>query len=123
MRGRAVDAATRRPIEAARVYRWAEAPKTSQPFEHKGSERLMLPGPVRTDAAGWFLLSAERAGHLLFGSSGALEVTLVLESGGYQTLITNVDLLKVSYAETNGVPLVEMGDLLLSPEQESGPRP
>jgi len=68
---------------------------------------------LRSDAEGYFQIAPIKSGHLLLEQSGVFEFTLVVRCSKYQTLTTNIDLIKIKPFKTNNVLTVFVGDLPL----------
>ena len=111
--GRVVDHATGEPIKNARVARLTSRSETQDPLSKTAGERMIEDSPEVTGADGTFYIPAKRAAYLIFGSSSSLTLTLRAERSGYQTLVTNIDLVKVHAVKTDRGPEVRAGDLRL----------
>jgi hypothetical protein len=111
--GRVLDGATGQPIQGARVSRLTTRSEADDPFAKTGGERLIEDSPAVTAADGTFYIPALRSAFLLFGSSGSLTLTLRAQHSGYQTLTTNLDLVKVKAVKTDRGPEVRAGEMRL----------
>jgi hypothetical protein len=115
--GRVVDARSGAPLQNARVQRYLGEPAKPDPFAEKGAQRLQSVPALRSDAEGRFRISPEKGGYLLFQHSPVLELTLVVRCASYQTLSTNIDLIKLKPVKTNDVLTLFVGDLPLDPTE------
>jgi len=116
--GRVVDARSGAPLPDVIVKRYLEKPERENPLATHGASKLMQVPFATTDAQGHFLHDAERGGYLLFEHPGAYEIYLVLQRKGYETLTTNIDLVKIKPVKTNDLLIVHVGDLPLESESE-----
>lgn len=115
--GRVVDAATGAPLENARVQRYLKEPAKTDPLAEKGAQRLQTVPSLKSDAEGRFRIKPEKGGYLLFQRPGAFQLTLVVRCSAYQTLTTNIDLVKIKPVKTNDVLTVHVGNLPLEPKE------
>jgi hypothetical protein len=113
-----VDATTGEPLLKARVQRYLGKPTRPDPFTEKGAQHLMTVPIVNTDEHGQFTVAPERSGYLLFAPPPVFELTLVIRHGGYQTLTTNIDLVRIKPVKTNDVVTLILGDVPLEPDAE-----
>ena len=117
VQGRVVDAGSGAPLPDARIQRYLSKPANTDPLSEKGAERLMTVPVIRPDAEGRFCVDPKRSGHLLFERTGVFQFTLVVRCAAYQTLTTNIDLIKIKPVKTNNVLTVFVGDLTLQPKE------
>lgn len=114
--GRVVDAVTGQPIKSVRVSRLTTRPEAMDPFLKTAGQQMIADTPVRTGADGTFYLKALRSAYLIFSPSSSLSLTLSAEHSRYQTLITNLDLVKIKADKTDRGPEVKTGELRLQPK-------
>jgi hypothetical protein len=117
-----VDAGSGAPLPDARVQRYLSEPTRTDPLAEKGAQRLQTVPALKSDAGGQFLISPQKGGYLLFQRHGVFQLTLVVRCSGYQTLTTNIDLVKIKPIKTNDVLTVFVGDLPLEPKEQGGVR-
>jgi len=113
--GRVLAADTSRPLADVRVRRVVPMATSGEDTPAKGSQLLMQPSGVRTDADGRFVLDGERD-IALFRHAAWWSVTLSFTSDGYRFFQTNYTSANLSGHSSEGVPLVKAGDILLQPK-------
>jgi hypothetical protein len=113
--GRVLAADTQQPLERATVRRVLPQPYAGADTPPKASQLQMIPGGVRTDADGRFVLEAERVIAVL-RHGGWHSVTVSFEHAGYTGFQTNYTAAKFKERSPEGVPLVNTGDIILSPK-------
>ena len=92
-------------------------PSSGESTQPKGGELLMEPAGVRTDASGRFALEAERV-VAVFRRGNWHSVTVSFERSGYESFQTNFTSAGFKERSPEGVPLVNTGDILLTPNSQ-----
>jgi hypothetical protein len=115
--GRVLAADTQQPLAKATVRRVVPMRTAGADTPPKGSQLLMQPAGVRTDADGRFVLDAERV-VAVFRRGGWYSVTVSFERSGYGSFQTNFSAAKFKQRSAEGVPLVNAGDILLKPKSQ-----
>lgn len=113
--GQVIAADTRQPLPGTTVKRVGSYPGDGEDTVPKGSQLLMRPAGVRTDADGRFVLDAVRVA-TLFHRGGWHSVTVSFERAGYESFQTNYTSANVKASSPEGVPLVNAGDIVLQPK-------
>jgi hypothetical protein len=112
--GRVLAADTHQPI--ANV--WVRRPGSSDNFEPfgppKGGQLLIQPAPVFTDADGRFVLESKSV-FALFRSAGWWSAPVIYQRAGYETFLTNYTAANLVSNTFAGPPVVDAGDVLLTP--------
>jgi len=116
--GRIVDANSHEPLEGAVVQRHLSPPSRTDPLSEHGATRLLQNPTQKTDVQGRFTIPAERGGYLLVSHPGATQFWLVIRHDSFQTLTTNIDLIKIRPVKTNKLYSVNVGDLPLVPDPD-----
>jgi hypothetical protein len=111
--GRVLAADTQQPLGKATVRR-VVPPYAGAATLPKGGQLQMVPGGVRTDADGRFVLEGERVIAML-RHGGWRSVTVAFEHAGYRSFETNYTAAMFKTRSPEGVPLVNAGDILLEP--------
>ena len=112
--GRVLAADTRQPIANVKVKRYNPNANLNYDDPARGGRKMeSIPG-TRTDAAGRFVLDAERDLTLL-QQQVWFSVTVSFEHEGYQTLRTNITAAHITTNAPDGAPVVNAGDILLHP--------
>ncbi len=115
VRGRVLAADTGRPLEGVLVTRGEAGKRPASGVSPKGSELLLRPAPIRTDAEGRFALHSERV-LTIIPVPGWNSVRLSFERSGYRRFQTNISFTAPGLTNAPGTPdLVPAGDILLSP--------
>ncbi len=115
--GRVLAADTHQPLAGASVQRGAQNIYGSDsPFgsPDKGGGVMMQPIGARTDAAGKFILQSKSV-FALFRSPGWWSVPVTVSHSGYESFSTNYTGDNVTSHSAAGAPMVDAGDILLSP--------
>lgn len=115
--GRVLAADTRQPLSDATVRRVSSHPTDGGDTAPKGGQLLMRPPGVRTDADGRFILEGERI-VALFHRGGWHSVTVSFERSGCESFQTNFTSASFTERSSDGVPLVNAGDILLNPKPQ-----
>jgi hypothetical protein len=113
--GRVLAADTQQPLDRATVRRVVPIPSAGTDTPPKGGQLQMVPGGVRTDADGRFVLEAEQV-VAVFRHGGWHSVTVSFEHAGYAGYQTNYTAARFKERSPEGVPLVNAGDILLLPK-------
>jgi hypothetical protein len=113
--GRVLAADTQQPLDRATVRRVVPIPSAGTDTLPKGGQLQMVPGGVRTEADGRFVLDAERVIAVL-RHGGWHSVTVSFEQAGYAEFQTNYIATRFKERSPEGVPLVNAGDILLKPK-------
>jgi hypothetical protein len=113
--GRVLAADTRQPLADATVKPVGSYPAAGESTPPKGGQLLMRSDGVRTDAGGRFALEAVRV-VTLFRRGGWHTVTVAIERYGYESFQTNFSSASFKERSPEGVPLVNAGDILLTPK-------
>lgn len=116
--GRLVDATSGEPLPDGWVKRYLGKPSKPDPLAEKGAQRLMTVPTVTSDENGQFQIAPEKGGYLLMTPAPVYNITLVARHQGYETLTTNIDLLKIKPVKTNKVLTVFVGDLPLKSKSD-----
>jgi hypothetical protein len=118
--GRVVSVAGRSPLARVLVTRGShKADLLSE--SRKGGEIMMQDPGVRTDKQGRFTLDSERA--LTPFRSGWHSVQLSFQLSGYEPFRTNYSILSPGLTNSlSGEPLLETGDITLTPVDRTAPR-
>jgi hypothetical protein len=112
--GRVLAADTRQPVADVKVRRVNPAAQANYDEPAKGGQRLDSVSGAQTDAQGRFVLDAERDLTLL-QQQVWFSVTVAFQHEGYLTLQTNFTAANVISNAPDGAPVVNAGDILLSP--------
>ena len=115
--GRVLAADTQQPLDGATVRRVLPQPCAGTDTPPKAGQLQMIPGGVRTDVDGRFMLGAERV-IAVFRRGNWHSVTVSFEHAGYTGLQTNYTAARHRELSPEGVPLVDTGDILLSPKSK-----
>jgi hypothetical protein len=114
--GRVLAADTRQPLAHADVQRIE--PETFAQYwsfgSPKGGTLLMSPVGARTDASGRFVLNSKSV-FAMFLEPGWSSVAVVYSHAGYESFQTNYTGTNVTSQAGDGVPVVNVGDILLQP--------
>jgi hypothetical protein len=113
--GRVLAADTQQPLDRATVRRVLPQPYGGADTPPKASQLQMIPGGVRTDEGGRFVLDAERV-VAVFRRGSWHSVTVSCERAGYTGFQTNYTATRFKERSPEGVPLVNAGDILLPPK-------
>jgi hypothetical protein len=105
---------TRQPVADVKVRRVNPAAQANYDEPAKGGQRLDSVSGAQTDAQGRFVLDAERDLTLL-QQQVWFSVTVAFQHEGYLTLQTNFTAANVISNAPDGAPVVNAGDILLSP--------
>lgn len=111
--GRVLAADTRQPIPNVDVRRVNNSANQNYDDPTRGGQRMDARSGTRTDQQGAFVLDAQKDLTLL-QQQVWYTVTVAFQREGYVTLRTNFTVLQGTNAP-NGVPVVNAGDILLSP--------
>jgi hypothetical protein len=112
--GRVLAADTHQPLAGATVER-SGSDQGYGPFgPPKGGQLLIETSGVRTDADGRFVLQSKSV-FALFRSPGWWSVPVTFSYSGYETFSTNYTGANATTNAANGAPVVDTGDVLLSP--------
>ena len=112
--GRVLAADTQQPLGKATVRRVVPPPYAGAATPPKGGQLQMVPGGVRTDADGRFVLEAEQV-VTPFRHRNWRSVTVSFAHSGYQSFQTNYPAAKFKERSPEGVPWVNAGDIRLEP--------
>jgi hypothetical protein len=117
--GRVLAADTHQPLAHAEVQRIA--PETFASYwsfgSPKGGTTLMQPIGARTDAEGRFRLNSKSV-FALFMKPGWSSVSVNYSHAGYESFQTNYTGTNITSHTDAGVPVVDVGDVLLQPVSE-----
>jgi len=109
--GRVVDEQTQQPIQGVSVRRGSDMPQSME--QPRGAQKLVQPPPIYSGADGRFVLGSAR--DLAFiRRLHWYSVTLSFSHSGYEPL-TRTYSLNDSTNTTAGEPLIQAGDIPLSP--------
>lgn len=113
--GRVLAADTHQPLANVHVLRGG--PKDNfEPFgPSNGGKLLIQPAPVLTDADGRFVLDSKSV-FALFRSASWWSAPVTYQRAGYDTFSTNYTAANVVSNTLAGPPVVDAGDVLLTPE-------
>lgn len=112
--GRVLAADTHQPLANATVQRGGSV-QNFEPFgPPKGGQLLIETGAARTDVEGRFVLGSKSV-FSLFRSPGWWSVPLTFSHSGYESFSTNYTGENVISNTVASAPVVEVGDVLLSP--------
>jgi hypothetical protein len=116
--GRVLASDTHQPLANATVPRGGSG-QGFEPFgPPKGGQLLIETSGVRTDADGRFMLQSKSV-FALFRSPGWWSAPVTVSHSGYETFQTNYTAGdNVTTNSATGAPLVDAGDILLSPESK-----
>jgi hypothetical protein len=112
--GRVLAAGTQQPLGKTTVRRMLPQPYAGAATQPKGGQLQMVPGGVRTDADGRFVLESERV-VAMFRRGGWHSVSVSFTHAGYRSFQTNYTAARFKERSPEGVPLVNTGDVLLEP--------
>jgi hypothetical protein len=112
--GRVLAADTEQPLPKATVRRVPLLPYAGAATPPKGGQLQMVPGGVRTDADGRFVLDGERV-IAMFRRGSWRAVTVTFAHPGYRSFETNYSAARFPTRTPEGVPLVNAGDVRLEP--------
>jgi hypothetical protein len=112
--GRVLAADTEQPLPKATVRRVPVLPYAGAATPPKGGQLQMVPAGVRTDAEGRFVLDGERV-IAMFRRSSWRSVAVTFAHPGYRSFETNYSAARFPSRTPEGVPLVNAGDVLLTP--------
>ena len=112
--GRVLAADTHQPLANATVERGGAGQAFGSFGPPKGGQLLMEPAGARTDADGKFVLQSKSV-FALFRSPGWWSVPVTVSHSGYVFFSTNYTGDNVTSHTAAGAPVVDAGDILLSP--------
>ena len=112
--GQVLAADTRQPLPQATVRRLVPYPTSGEDTAPKGGMLQMRPAGVRPDADGRFVLDATKV-VTLFRRANWHSVTVAVECPGYESFQTNYSVSQFGERSPEDVPLVNAGDILLTP--------
>jgi hypothetical protein len=115
--GRVLAADTHQPLAHATVQRGGRG-QGFEPFgPPKGGQLLIETGVERTDSDGRFILESKSV-FALFRSPGWWSSPVTVSHSGYESFSTNYTGDNVTSHSAVGAPVVDAGDILLSPESK-----
>jgi hypothetical protein len=112
--GRVLAADTQQPLGRATVRRVVPPAYAGAGTPPRGGQLQMVPGGVRTDADGRFVLEGERVVAML-RRGGWHSVSVSFAHAGYKSFQTNYTAARFKERSPAGVPQVNAGDILLEP--------
>lgn len=112
--GRVLAADTHQPLANATVQRGGSGQRFEPFGPPKGGQLLIETGAVRTDAGGKFILQSKSV-FALFRSPGWWSAPVTFSRSGYESFSTNYTGDNVTSNAAAGAPVVDAGDILLSP--------
>lgn len=115
--GRVLAADTRQPLANVRIQRVVPGRSAESVVPPKGGQLMQQTPAVRTGADGRFVMDGERV-LAFFSHSSWYSVTVSFEHPGYALLETNYTVANVSGYSSEGAPVVDAGDVPLTPRSK-----